>query len=112
MIQKSNRFPPPCLHIILGLANSTYDVIAEHHPNAAELWAKSVNATRHGQFGFAGRHCRALISKHGVLMEAGLTKYAYCMEKLLFLLEFCSSWTTYFKSFHNTKIPHIEIPCK
>lgn len=103
--------PPPSLHLILGLTNSAYDVIAKHHQNAAELWAKSVNATRHAQFGFAGRHCRALLSKHGVLMEAGLTEYADCMEKLLSVVqkcfgfnledgyrnviqEFCSSWTT------------------
>lgn len=102
--------PPPSLHLFLGLMNSAYENIAKNHPTVAESWAKAANATRHAQFGFAGRHCRALLSKRKVLSDAGLTEYALIIQNLASVMEkcfgielkdgyhqsveeFCESWT-------------------
>lgn len=61
----------PSLYVFLGLMNCAYDIIAKGYPSAAESWAKVANSTRHAQFGFAGRHCRALLSKRNILHEVG-----------------------------------------
>lgn len=81
--------PPPSLHLFLGLMNCIYDNIAKKNPSVAESWAKAANSTRHAQFGFAGRHCRALLSKHLILHEAGFKEYSLMMQYLDSVVEKC-----------------------
>lgn len=81
--------PPPSLHLLLGLMNSAYDNLAKTSPTVAEAWARAANVTRHAQFGFVGRHCRALLAKQDVLNEAGLEEFALMIQNLALVIEKC-----------------------
>lgn len=89
-----SRCPPPSLHIFLGLMNAIYNAVSSKHPNISSVWANAANATRHEQFGFAGRHCRSLLQKRGVLKEKA-RPYFSILESLNFVIDFC--FGTYLK---------------
>lgn len=72
--------PPPALHIFLGLMNKIYEAVAEKHPEVAEAWTSAAHVAKHTKYGFAGRHCRQLLSKRAAIRDHSNT-YFELLEK-------------------------------
>lgn len=73
--------PPPPLHVFLGLMNSLYNAVSSENPEIAHSWATAAGATRHDQFGFAGRHCREMLKKRSILKN-NCERYFVVLEAL------------------------------
>lgn len=102
--------PPPPLHVFLGLMNALFNAVVALNPVIARSWSTAAGATRHAQFGFAGRHCRELLKKRSVL-KTECEVYFFVLEAfsdvvqacfgyeldptyILKIDEFCERWTS------------------
>ncbi|XP_055542772.1 uncharacterized protein LOC129728360 [Wyeomyia smithii] len=83
------KCPPPVLHIFLGIINRIFNAVAKDYQMESEAWASAANATRHSQFGFAGRHCRNLLDKRNILARGPADKYFKLLDSLQRVVDSC-----------------------
>lgn len=60
--------------------NKIYEAVAEKHPEVAEAWTSAAHVAKHTKYGFAGRHCRQLLSKRAAIRDHSNT-YFELLEK-------------------------------